>query len=167
MHIPCLDLKVLLLHVRERVRGVHGERELEVGLPALEDLHEGCELIRPNRASKDLDEEPLFEERVAEIRALFDVARCLLSKFLQAVLEHSPVESDVDPALDVPQPGRRLVRGAKDEVIDNTYWTITIIMSFISTYSATTRRSFSCRVLSSAYTALNAKTATARGGDSQ
>ena len=109
---------VLLLHVRERVRRVHGKRELKIGLPVFEGLHERREPLGPNGPSEYLDEEPLLEECVTDVCALLDVASGLPSQFLQPTFENSTIQPDVDSALNAFQPGRRQVTMVEDAAID-------------------------------------------------
>ena len=116
MHIPCFDLKVLPLHVGESIRGVHGKRELELGFPTLEDLYESRKPLRPNRASEDFDEELLLEERVADVRALFDVLRCLLREFLQAVPQHFAIQADMGLRLNASEPAVRALEKNDDDL---------------------------------------------------
>ena len=83
-----LDLVVLQLYVLERVGGVHVERELEFSLSGRKDLHEASHPTGPDRSFEEFDEDALFEERVANVRALLDVLCRLLRQFLQTILQH-------------------------------------------------------------------------------
>ena len=114
---------------------MHRERELEVGLAILEDLDEARELLGPDGALEHLDEQLLLDERVAEVRAVLDVLRCLLCELLEPVFERPPIEPDVRPVFYAFQPRDMRVSDAEDVVGEEggTDWTMTIIMSFIST----------------------------------
>ena len=100
MNVLGLNLVVLSLHVRDGVCSVHRECELEVCLTVRERFDVAGELLRPDRALENLDEQLLLDERVAEVRAFLDVLRSLLRELLEAVLQWTPVESDVRPVLD-------------------------------------------------------------------
>ena len=83
---------------------MHRERELEVRLAVGERLDEGRQLLGPDGALEDFDEQLLFDERVAEVRAVLDVLRRLLRELLEPVFKRAPVEPYVRPVLDAFQP---------------------------------------------------------------
>ena len=122
---------------------MHLERELTFALSNRKDLDEVSELVSPDRRFKEFDNGPLLEKGVADVRALLDIVGRLLGKLLQAIFQQLAIKPDFDLFINTPEPGTHLVRTMEGRVMRETHWTMTVIMSFISTYNVATRRSFS------------------------